>query len=155
MSFPKKLLSSVFSLLLLGDKEEWRCSSESATLASLPDDVVRLLNEHLIETVVDSEPRVGLMLDRATRNRVLGAMECFDGYEEGCSEAAFEEWKTRPEGEARGQRVVEHTTDASRTRGRGEDGVPRLWGGQWAWWLHRRRLGAMRPCTPTNLQWTT
>lgn len=79
-------------------------------VASLPGDVVRLIKEHVIESAIDSEPRVGLMLDRETRNRVLGAMDYYDGYEDEFTDEDFEKWKQRPEtieGVARGERVVD------------------------------------------------
>lgn len=83
---------------------------DALDVASLPGDVVRLIREHVIESAIDLEPRVGLMLDRETRNRVRNAMDYCDGYEDEFTDADHKEWKRRPEtieGEARGQRVVD------------------------------------------------
>ena len=40
---------------------------DARDVASLPGDVVRLIKEHVIESAIDSEPRVGLMLEFVVR----------------------------------------------------------------------------------------
>lgn len=109
-------------------------------VASLPGDVVRLIKEHVIESAIDSEPRVGLMLDRETRNRVRNAMDYDDGYEDEFTDAEYEEWKQRPEtidGEARGQRVVDLliTQRMQAVRAAVETMECRVCGEPLTWWL--------------------